>query len=172
MPSSGRWRGGTEPGTYEETIFSKWITILFSTITAVFFFLWSYDIFVGWNWDDPIPSWFWLGMFLLFFGLTVLFFRLTININSEGLTVGYGFLKKSIPWEKVEDCHIDETSSLRYGGWGIRITRVRGKWRMAYKVVGRPRVVVSLNQGWIRELVFSTKDPEEAMEAIETHLKK
>ena len=73
-------------------------------------------------------------------------------------------------WENIEDCYIDEASAIRYGGWGIRLGRVDGKWRTVYNVIGGPRVVVSLNKGWIREFVFSTKNPEKVMRTIDRHV--
>jgi len=83
--------------------------------------------------------------------------------------VGYGLIKKEIPWERIEDCEIDEVSSLRYGGWGIRLTRVGGRWRAAYNVVGISRVVVSLDEGWMGEVAFSTKSPDKVTQVIKDH---
>ncbi|MEF8833204.1 MAG: hypothetical protein V5A66_06800 [Candidatus Thermoplasmatota archaeon] len=172
MSDAGKWSSEVRTGTYEETVFSKWMTLLLGSITTIFLLIWSYDIFVGWSWSDPLLRWFWLGMFLFFLAFTANFSKLKIKINTQGLTVGYGIARKKIPWERVEDCHIDEKSALRYGGWGIRFTRVSGKWRTAYNVVGGSRVVVSLNEGLIREVAFSTKNPEEVKEVIESNLRK
>lgn len=111
-------------------------------------------------------------MTIFFIGLTTNFLRLSVEMTSKGLTVGYGILRKKISWDRVEGCHIDERSAWRYEGWGDRLMRIDGKWRSIYNVFGSPRVVVSLNRGWIRELVFSTRNPEKAIETIENNLRK
>lgn len=156
--------------TYNEKIFTKWITFILGTISAVFLILWTYELFIGWTWTEPPSSWFWLVMFLFFLGLTINFKNFTINIDHEGITVGYGMLKTEIPWERVEDCYIDEASTLWYGGWGIRVGRIKGKWRTVYNVIGGPRVVVSLNEGWVREIVFSTKKPDRVIRTIRKNM--
>lgn len=172
MSNKGKLSDNIEAGTYEETVFSKWMSMMLGSITTIFFLIGIYDIFFGWNWSEPLPSWFWLGMSLFMLAITINFLKLNIKIDSESLKVGYGIFRKKISWERVEDCHIDERSALRYGGWGDRFTRVDGKWRSVYNVIGSPRVVVSLKNGLIREFAFSTRNPEEAMEAIKLNLRK
>ncbi|MBS3816457.1 MAG: hypothetical protein KGY76_02715 [Candidatus Thermoplasmatota archaeon] len=172
MSDEGNWSSDIDTGTYEETVFSKWMTLILGIITTIFFSIWIYDIFVGWNWSVPPLSWFWLGMFLFMLGITINFAKLSIKIDSEGISLGFGILRKKIPWQRVEDSYVDEASALRYGGWGLRFTRVEGKWRTAFNAVAGPRVVVSLNKGFVREIVFSTKDTEKAIQTIKRHLRK
>ncbi|MFP3871621.1 MAG: hypothetical protein ACOC55_05345 [Candidatus Natronoplasma sp.] len=160
----------TSYGDYEEIIFSKWATLLLSSVTIVFLGLSSYQLFIAPIGTDPAPDWFWLIMFLLFLGITVNFSRLKISIDSAGITIGFGILKNKVPWTMVEECYLDETSSIWYGGWGMRISRVNGKWRKVYNIIGGPRVVISLDQGWIREIAFSTSNPEEVRHVIKRHL--
>ncbi len=164
------WNGSRGIGTYEETIFSRGITLILGVTTAVFFLLWIYESFFGWGWSEPFQRWIWLGMFLFFLGMTVNFSKLSVKMSSDSLTVGYGIIKKKIPWGKVEDCYVDEDSALSYGGWGIRFTRVRGKWRTVYNVIGGPRVVVTLNEGFVDEIAFSTKKPEKAIKTIKENI--
>ncbi len=154
---------------YTEKIFCKWMFLILATVTAVFSFLGVYEIMIGWQWTEPLPVWFWPVMALFLLVITINFLRLTIKIDSENLTVGFGILKKKIPWDKVKDYYLDETSSLWYG---LRLRRADGKWRTVYNliVIGGPRVVVSLKEGRIREVAFSTKNPEEVMEKIEHHI--
>lgn len=160
----------SDEDTYEEKLFSKWSTLLLSVITVILFFLYLYQISEGPIGTDPAPDWFWLVMAVFLLAVTINFGILTIKIDPEGILIGYGIFKKRISWNRVEDSYLDETSALRYGGWGLRITRVGGRWRSVYNVVGGPKVVVSLNKGWIREVVFSTKDPEKVMKTIDRHL--
>ncbi len=156
--------------TYHESLFSKWSTLILFSITVIFFLLYFYQIIVGPIGTDPAPNWFWFVMAVFMLAITINFRRLSIRITSAGLTVGYGIYKKRIPWKNIEDRYIDEASAIRYGGWGIRLGRVDGRWRTVYNVIGGPRVVVSLKKGWIREVVFSTENPEEVMKTMDRYL--
>ncbi len=148
---------------YEEKIFSKWITIILAAFTVGFLFVLVYQILVEPIGTRPAPNWFNLLMSLLFLGLTINFSRLSIKMTPQSIVVGYGIFKHTIPWKDVEDSYLDEASTIRYGGWGIRIGRFKGKWRLVYNVIGGPRVVLLLKKGRFRELVFSTKKPEEVI---------
>ena len=148
---------------YEEKIFLKWTAGILTTITTVFLFLLFYQILIGPIGTNPAPNWFFLFMFLLFLGVMINFSRLTIRMTPRYISVGYGIIKHSILWENVEDCYLDKASTIRYGGWGIRIAKVKGKWRLVYNVVGGPRIVLSLKRCRFKEFVFSTKNPEEVI---------
>jgi hypothetical protein len=148
---------------YEEKIFLKWTAGILTVITVVFLFPLFYQILVGPIGTNPAPNWFFLFMFLLFLGVMINFSRLTIRMTPRYISVGYGIIKHSILWENVEDCYLDEASTIRYGGWGIRIAKVKGKWRLVYNVVGGPRIVLSSKRGRFKEFVFSTKNPEEVI---------
>jgi hypothetical protein len=105
-------------------------------------------------------------MFLLFLIITINFSTLSIKMTSRSVVVGYGIFNRTIFWENIERCYSDEVSSIRYGGWGIRIGRVKGKWRLVYNVIGGPRVVLALKRGRFNEFVFSTRNPEEVMKVV------
>lgn len=129
---------------YEEKIFSKWITGILGLFTVGFLFALVYQILVEPIGTDPAPNWFLLLMFLLFVGLTINFSRLIIRMTPQSISVSYGIFKHAIAWENIEDCYLDEASAIRYGGWGIRMGRVKGRWRLIYNTIGDPRVVISL----------------------------
>lgn len=152
---------------YEETISAKWMTVSFAVITIIFFSVFLYQLLTGPIGADPAPDVLWLVLALLFFSLTLNFRKLKINISSEGISAGYGIFKSTISWEKLEEVYLDETSTARYGGWGIRVSRVEGNWRLVYNVIGGPRVVISSKDGFFKDLAFSTKNPEEVIEIIE-----
>jgi hypothetical protein len=151
---------------YEETIFLWGLTALLSIFTAVFLFLLVYQSLVGPLGEDPAPNWLLLYMSLLFLFITITFRALSIKMTARSVVVGYGIFTRTIFWENIERCYSDEVSSIRYGGWGIRIGRVKGKWRLVYNVIGGPRVVLALKRGWFGEFVFSTKNPEEVMKVV------
>lgn len=157
---------------YTEKIYSKWMTLTLGSVTAVFAFLGVYEIIIGWGWTESLPVWFWPLMAVFLFVITINFSRLTLKIGSEGLKVGYGLFKNNISWDEIDDCYLDETSSFWYAGWGFRIARMGGRWRMVYNSVGGPRVVISLEEGWKEEVVISTKNPDEVMRKIEYHSEK
>jgi len=155
---------------YEEKIFSKWITGILAAVTVGFLFVLIYQILVEPIGTRPAPNWFFLLMFLLFLGVTINFSRLVIGMTPRFISVGYGILKHTVLWGNIEDCYRDEDSTIRYGGWGIRIGRVKGKWRLVYNVIGGPRVVLSLREGRFREFVFSTNNPEEVIKVVKEQI--
>jgi hypothetical protein len=152
--------------SYEEKIFSKGITGLLAVVTVGFLLALVYQISVGPIGADPAPNWFFLLMFLLFLAVTINFSRLSIKMTPQSIVVGYGILKHTIPWENIEDCYLDKASTFSYGGWGIRIGRVMGKWRLVYNLLSSPRVVLSLNKGKFREFVFSTNNPQKVLAIV------
>lgn len=151
---------------YEEKIFSKWITGILAAVTVSFLFVLVYQILVEPIGARPAPNWFFLLMFLLFIGITINFSTLSIRMTPHSVDVCYGIFKHTIPWRDIENCYLDEASTIRYGGWGIRIGRVKGKWRLVYNVIGGPRVVLSLKKGRFKEFVFSTNNPKKVIEIV------
>lgn len=116
------------------------------------------------------PDWLFLLAFLLIFGATINFSNLIIKFTSQSVSVSYGIFRHNIPWEDIENCCLDETWTIGYGGWGVRIGRVKGKWRLVYNIVGGHRVVLSLKKGKFREFVFSTNNPQRIMEIVKQKL--
>lgn len=143
---------------------------ILTLFTAVFLFLLLYQILVGPIGTNPASNWFFLFMFLLFLGVMINFSRLTIRMTTNYIFIVYGIIKHSILWEDVDDCYLDKASTIKYGGWGIRIAKVKGKWRLVYNVVGGPRIVLSLKRGRFKEFVFSTKNPEGVIKIIKERI--
>lgn len=115
-------------------------------------------------------------MFLQFAGLTYLvtnFNKLSIKITTRSITVGYGVLRHIVSWDDVKGCYQDEVSAIgSYGGWDIRMGKVKGKWRLVYNVIGCPTVVLELDKGRFKEFVFSTKNPEMVLEIARQQISK
>ena len=151
---------------YQETLpfpLAKFALVILALFTLLMLFLFFYQIAVGPLGNRPAPNWFYLVMFVFLAVITAFvtnFTKLTISIDSQSITVRYGMMKKTILWGDIEGCYLDESSELSYGGWGIRMSRVKGKWRLVYNVVGYKGVVLALRQGRFREFVFSTSDPD------------
>ena len=115
----------------------------------------------------PAPDWVYAVMFVFLSAVAVLvtgFRKLTVRITSQSITVAFGMLKRTILWGDIEHCSRDESSSFAYGGWGIRIARVTGKWRLVYNVAGHPGILLGLRAGRFREFVFSTKNAEQVLD--------
>ncbi len=152
---------------YEEKIFSKWITVILAVAAVGLLFSLIYQILVGPIGGRSAPNWDYLVGFLLLLGIAINFSTLSIKMTSQVITVGYGIFKNTILWEDIDDCYLDEASAIRYGGWGIRMGMVGGKWRSVYNIIGEPRIVLSLKKGrFFKEFVFSTKNLDKAMEII------
>jgi hypothetical protein len=156
-----------QPGTiYEEKILSKWMTAIFVSIAFIMLFPLVYQILVKPLGSRPAPTWFYLIMVLLFVMIAFVFGRLTIRMTPASISVGYGPLGQNFNWDNVEGCFLDETSAVQYGGTGLRMARIRGNWRIIYNVIESPRVVLSLREGRFKEVVFSTRHPQEVMKTI------
>ncbi len=161
---------------YGETIpfpLVKVILGILTIFTALMLFLLIYQLAIGPVGNRPAPAWFYLLMFLFLAGITAFvsnFKKLTTRITSTLITVSFGRMKKTVPWGNVEDCYLDDASTLRYGGWGIRIARVKGRWRHMYSVAGYPGVVLKLRQGRFREFVFSARDSEKILKIVEQQI--
>jgi len=156
--------------SYEEILFSKISTVILSVITTAFFLIYIYEIIVEPSWDEPLPNWFWLIMAVILLGVTINFSRMKIKINNKGIMIRSGVIKNLIPWKDVKDCSVDEGSPLKYGGWGQRFWRVKGNFRIIYNAAAGKRIAISLNSGIVREIVFSTRNPEKVMRIIKTHI--
>ena len=166
------------PEIYEETIPFPLIKIVlgvFIACTLLFLVLLVYQVFVGQVGSNPAPSWFYLIMFLWFAGFSALvrnFNKLAIKITTQSITVGFGVFKRVIPWDNINSCYLDDASAIRsYGGWGIRMAKVKGKWRLVYNVIGCPTVVLELEKGRFREFVFSTKNPDGVIDVMRQQMR-
>jgi len=155
-----------EAALYEERITVWSFTAILGFVSAVFVSVVVYQVLIGPIGENPAPNGFYILMALLFLALAITFSTLVIKLTPHSVVVGFGIIKRTIPWELIERCYVDEVTSLRYGGWGIRIGRVRGKWRLVYNIIGAPRVVLALKRGGFDEFVFSTKHPDEVMRLI------
>jgi len=103
---------------YEETIFLWVFAAILSAFTSVFLFIVVYQILVGSLGDNPAPNRLFAFMALLFLGITINFSRLSIKMTSRSAIVGYGICKRTIPWEDIGRCYVDEASTIRHGRVG------------------------------------------------------
>jgi len=59
-----------------------------------------------------------------------------------------------------------EKSSLKYGGWGIRLRKYKEGWIQAYTTVSYERVVLELEAQRYRSIIFSTANSEEVIKVL------
>ncbi len=155
---------------YEEKLFS-WVNAgIFAVVAGWLLFIILYQAIVGPYGERPASNTFLSILLLVMVAIGINFSTLNIVINSEGLRVDYGIVKKFIPWKKITSSYQDETSAVMYGGWGIRLGRVAGKWRLVFNMLVKPRVVIVLKEGWYKEFVFSTQNPKDVIGIIEQQL--
>ena len=123
-----------------------------------------YQLFIE-SFHPPILNWIYLLIILICL-IMINFSKLTIRITSQEITIKYGIISHNQSWTNVSDVILDETSIIKYGGWGIRIGRFGGKWRLIFNVIGKKCLLLQLNQGRFHEFVFSTTNPEEIVKII------
>lgn len=148
---------------YEEQISSKITTGVFITFTTLFMIIFSCQ-FLGSGYFVLTLISFSLFLFFLFYSLN--YRSLTILITSSSVEIKFGIFSRIACWESIEDCHIDGVSMWRIGGAGIHFTRIRGKWRAMYNFLEYPRIVLTLKKGRIREVIFSTRNPERVLTIV------
>jgi hypothetical protein len=151
---------------YEEKIYSRWNILIMGVVVLVLLASLIWQLVAGPLGTRPAPNWLLLGMLIFFLAVGINFATLTIRVNMQGITVGYGLIRHHIPWSNIAGCRLDKASAARYGGWGIRLGWADGKKRLVYNILGGPRVVVEKRQGRYTEFVFSTRNPEGVMKAI------
>jgi hypothetical protein len=117
---------------------------------------------------EPSLGWFFLGESLLMAAVTVLVLQcrtLDIILTFQGIVIKFGRIKKSIQWIDIESYQaITAGGFLNSGGWKIGLGR--NGWYATYTVVGKPRIALKLNTGGIKELLFSTANPQEVVGII------
>jgi hypothetical protein len=124
--------------------------------------------------NEPGLGWFFLTESLILGAVAVLvlqFHTLDIILTYQGIIIKFGRIKKSIQWIDIESYYaITAGSFLNSGGWKIGLGR--NGWYATYTVVGKPRIALKLNTGGIRELLFSTTNPQEVVGIIKKQIGK
>jgi hypothetical protein len=109
-------------------------------------------------------------MVVLFVLITLNFAWLTVRIDQRGVSIGYGIIRQHIRWEDIEDCYQDQAWAVRYGGWGIRLGWYGPNWRLVYNTLFDPRVVLRRRSGFVKEIAFSTGNPDQVMAIVRDRL--
>ena len=113
-----------------------------------------------------------IALFMMAMGVFLLAFRsLKISIYSDELLASFGFIKHSFSLGNVTDISDDTDTSLKYGGWGVRLRLYKEDWVLAYTMMGYKRVALGFKEGKYRRFVFSTANPEEVTGIIKSQFR-
>lgn len=163
---------------YGETIRFKFMYyIIFSEaaigiLFLVFFFLQLTGNFIP---DEDASAIFWLIMAIVMFAVTTFLTTLTkldISVTRYKLKASFGLIKFETPITDIADVYTDEKLGWVYGGWGVRITKLKQGLTLAYTTIGYKRVVVELKTGKYKLFVFSASNPEEFINIIKNQMRR
>lgn len=107
------------------------------------------------------PGWYlWLVLPLL--GLIAAnFWRMTVTVNSQGLSIGFGYFKKKIPLNQIVSCEPTSYNWVKYGGWGIH--RWGSDGSIAYSAQGKTAVALHTPA---KKYVITSPNPERLCQII------
>jgi hypothetical protein len=117
-------------------------------------------------WWHPAPT---AALLILtgFFAIIILnFLRLNIKVDNENIRVGYGIIRKTIPWKEVKSCEATKARFGAYYGTGIRIGTDKS---LAFTTSLGNAIRITRTNG--HHFVFTTKHPAELSKIINQHLK-
>lgn len=110
-----------------------------------------------------------VSIFFLFYALN--YRTLIIQLSPDTVTLRFGIFTWKIAMANVDHSFLDETSLWRIGGAGIHFSPIKGRYRAMFNVLEYPRVVVALKKkhGLVRDIAFSTRQPEQVLAFIRQH---
>ncbi len=155
-----------EFAVYEEFLSSPRTEALFIGLTLLFFGLWLRRILAAGLDAIAIAL---LAFFCFFLFYSFNYRTLRIQLTPGHLQLRFGAFRWTIAMENIAACCRDEISLWRIGGAGIHFSPINGRYRAMFNFLEYPRVVVSLKrkQGPVRDIAFSTHDPDQVMRFIQ-----
>ncbi len=113
---------------------------------------------------------------LVLIAIPALFGRLVIDVDTENLTIRWGYLgwlQKVIPIPAIEKTEVVTYRPIRqFGGWGIRCGRFQGAWTTCYTLRGNRGLLLSLSTEMkflfvaTRRLLLGSQEPERLQQAL------
>jgi len=145
---------------FREKLSSKRTEALFVALMALFLLLYAWRIRTS---GAGVLSAVFLIFCFFFLFYSINYRTLTIHLTPERLKLKFGIFSWTVPLENIEHCTPDDVPLTRIGGAGIHFTSIRGRYRVMFNFLEYPRLVLALNkkQGPVRDIVFSTRRPEE-----------
>ena len=153
---------------YEEVPFNagRMVAYTMATIALVMLVFWLSQISSNMISDEWLSPLFYLGMGLFFAVLAALFFNMSnivIAITEDRIVVSIGFFNFNTSLSNISGVTTDEYSSLKYGGWGIRMRLYKEGWVLAYTTFKYKRVVLALKEGKYKKFIFSITNPQQVI---------
>ena len=151
---------------YSERVSSNRTEVLFLSLMSLFLLLFIWRLNTG-RLDMLAAAFFCLFGLFLFYALN--FRTLTILLTPQSLKLVFGIFKWIVPLGNVEECRLDDISTLmRMGGAGIHFMIIHRRYRASFNFLEYPRVVITLKRKiWlVRDISFSTRQPEDVLRHI------
>jgi hypothetical protein len=164
--TEGRWAiTMTDEIAYEERVSSGRTEGLFVALTLVFLALSA--IRAGTSGFGYLAVLFLLlSCFFLFYAVN--YRTLIVRIAGDALTLRFGVLSWTVPWDTVARWYLDDTATWKLGGAGIHFRLIHRRYRVFFNFLEHPRVVLELSRrrGPVQDVVFSTRRPAEVLDAV------
>jgi hypothetical protein len=145
---------------FQEELSSKRTEGLFVALTVLFLLLFAWRVrTTGAGFISAVFLFF--CVFFLFYAIN--YRTLRIHLTPERFKLKFGIFTWTVPLENIEACYPDDVTLTRIGGAGIHFTSIRRRYRVMFNFLEYPRLVLALKkkQGPVRDVVFSTRRPEE-----------
>jgi hypothetical protein len=150
----------SENPVYEEKLSSLRTEVLFVALALLFLALLAWRVMAS---GFGVIAAGLLFLFLLFCFYALNYRVLVIRILADKLILKFGVFGWTIPLHTIEEVYPDQTSLWRIGGAGIHFSIICGRYRAMFNFLEHGRVVVALSEkrGLVREVAFSTKNPDD-----------
>jgi hypothetical protein len=151
---------------YTERLSSNLTTALFAALTLICAGLAF--------WRLTIHPHDWLVTLLQFLSVFFLFYTfnyrtLITTLTEHQLVLKFGLFCWRVPLDNIEECKPDQISrAMYYGGAGIHLMMIAGRYRALFNFLEYSRLVVSFKHkvGPVVDLSFSTQHPDELLQQI------
>lgn len=158
--------------TYYEELSSSKTSLLFLGLMILFLGIFAWRVRVVGFHTGPI-----ICLCIAFlFGFYVLNYRiLKITISDEMLELKFGLVRWRILLSNIAAYGLDDSPwIIKYGGAGVHFAFVKGKYRAFFNFLEYSRVLISFHQkqGPVRELVFSTRKPDQVQAYINERIQR
>lgn len=152
---------------YEERLKSNKTTFLFVVLAIIMAVL-----FLSRNTRFDLDG---LGITFLVFSFFFTFYvfnyrTLIILITQKNLLLKFGIFRWNIPINKIKDCLVDDISGfMKFGGAGIHFMTIHQRYRASFNFLDYSRVLIRFKKkiGPVRDLSFSTKNPDKVIQLLQ-----
>ncbi len=162
---------------YSEAVpfkFIKYFVFIEGGMGIAFLVLYIMQLMGNLGIEEELPPVFFLIMAVIMFavaGFLTTLTKLRVGITTDLLGASFGLIKFEVPLRNISSVSAYEKSSLKYGGWGVRMRNYREGWTLAYTTIGYKRVGLALEENKYRRFIFSTAHSEEVVNIIKEQLR-